>query len=438
MSKDFIAADLFSAAKCNMDCNYCYIEKNEELEKINDKVIEHMKENTFIEQIKELHGENLEAISLWGTEPTMNMEVFIKYMLPELFNNFSNFNTIRFSTNLLSYPEKIVELGEAVKKQEKKGFLLRLQFSDDGLLFSDVNRHQGASQKIIDNMNYLMKRLIKLSDEKCQIEISIKPTLSINNIEHLLIEDQVYEWYNYFEDNYLSFFQTIENNNIFLPKKVTPTLVIPDNYTEKDGEILSNFFAKVFELSKKKQLRYMKGTLNGYSNRFSKMVKNSMQSVIAPYTFTCSAGDGQIGVTLNGNFCLCHRGFFVNEEDYMNKIAAEQGFLGRYTFNHNTEDESRIRYIFRTYHDFLSLKMNILKVFIYELAINKQIDEKFLDSKLSEIFALFLLSSFDCVANNLSYNKSLHIYISDLVKLWGNGAFTITFKDYMYWQNGGV
>jgi len=437
MSKQFVAAELFSAAKCNMNCNYCYIEKNEENEEINNQIVESMKDGTFIKDLKKVYGEELKNIGLWGTEPTMNMDVFTEYLLPELFNSFPKLNEISFSTNMLQYYDKIVKMIEKVQKEccDNQTFYVSVQLSDDGLHFTDLNRYNGASSKIIKNTKKLINELDNiLITDKVKVSFSIKPTLSMENITELVeAPDKVFEWYRYFEEQYFTYFNQINNKNLSFVTKVSPTFVLPDNYNKQDGEKCKIFFNNIFELSKSNKLQYMRGSLNGYINVLSKIIKNASQITYSPYIFTCSAGDTQRGLGINSSTSLCHRAFYIEGECFRNKNFNSP--LERFIFYpDNLDEKKRVDYISRGYHDFMLLKFHLLQNIIKELIIEEEIERDIIKKEYMDIFTLFILVKFHCVADNLLYSSSAHLPVYNLIKLWGNGAFKELLKDYLYWR----
>jgi len=81
---------------------YCIIPKNVKAQSaINRKIIQAIESGEFLDLLYGLNPD-LEHLSLWGTEPTLNMPVFIKTnffdKLLERFPKLANFN---LSTNLV-------------------------------------------------------------------------------------------------------------------------------------------------------------------------------------------------------------------------------------------------------------------------------------------------------------------------------------------------
>jgi len=427
-----------------MACNYCYIPKIDELKEIDDKIVENMKDGSYLDWIEEYFGEDLKIISLWGTEPTINLEVFQEYMLDKLVDRFPKFNKIAFSSNMLSNADKIINLAKKLESIDKD-FSLDLQFSDDGLEFTNENRHQGAGSKIRKNVKYTISEIDKLDLDGVSVSSHFKPTLTMENIKELLESNRVKGWFDYFEDEYFSYFDSeIKNKDkMRLSTKALPTLICPGEYTIEDGFLWNNFVSKLLELSKSDNLKYMKGSLNNYTNRLGRLIRYHKELQNKPFMFTCSAGDSQIGINSNKTFGMCHRMFYSPESKYLQKcgdlglsdIDKEQFLEEKFTSSvHSSKDKTRLEYVLRAYHDFWSLKLANIKALIFELMDAGQVRGIYWDKEIRILFSLLLATGLGCQADNLSITGSQFVPSSSMVRLWGNGAFETTFQDYMYWR----
>ena len=443
--KEPVAVELFSAGSCNMACNYCYIPKHGSLKRINDKIIEKMKDGTFIQNLKDYYGEDLRIVSLWGTEPTTNMDVFNEYMLDSLVQEFPNLEGISFSSNMLENTDQIIELARKLSAYQKN-FYLDVQLSDDGLWFTDANRHEGAGQTIRENIRYLLSELDKLDLSGLSYYSShFKPTLTIENMKELMDKNMVLDWFRYFEEEYFDFFvQKIKNKQkIKLGLRATPTLVCPGDYTKEDAHTWRDYLQLLHDLSKQKPLKYMKGSLNNYTGRLSRIITHQRELGTKPYMFTCSAGDSQMGINTDNSFGMCHRMFYTKEDDYIEECDRKgtadyqmEKFLGTKYSSQINADRNRLRleYTQRAYHDFWRHKLASLRALIIELARAGEIDEIFLDEDASLLFSMLQLTGLNCQADNLAGTGSQFIKPKEMIVLWGSGAFAVTFKDYLYWH----
>jgi len=443
--KEPVAVELFSAGYCNMACKYCYIPKNKELKKVNEKIIEKMKNGKFVENMKEYYGDNLEIISLWGTEPTINLDIFAEYMLDDIIEEFPKFNKISFSSNMLDYTDDIIKLAEKLE-QNNRDITLNVQFSDDGLNFTDKNRYQGASNKVRDNIKYLLTSLDELDLESLKFSSHFKATTSIDNMEEMLEDNSISDWFKYFEDIYFTWFDDKISNKdrIKFSSRATPTLVCPGEYTMRDAKVWTEFTAKLFEISKNNDFKYIKGSLNNYTGRLSKLVKYYGELGNKPWMFTCSAGDSQMGLNTDGTFGMCHRMFYTVEDEYLKEcnesgvVDYEQELFMEKDFtskvSNRNRDRIRLETTQRLYHDFWAIKISNLDALIYEMIDAGQLKEVYLEDNVRRLFTLLLSTGLTCQADRLAITGSQFVSSADMVRLWGNGAFENTFKDYMYWR----
>ena len=86
--QDFLADSLESIASlsihwssdCNMACKYCYIDKDKKaMATLNREIRTALEDGSFVEAIKKTMSSRryeLENISLWGAEPTLNAKFF--------------------------------------------------------------------------------------------------------------------------------------------------------------------------------------------------------------------------------------------------------------------------------------------------------------------------------------------------------------------------
>src|SRR6056297_694264 len=131
MLKQAVAAELFSAAWCNLDCTYCYIPKhNEKIKEKHQTIIRELKEvYPLIERLKKIYGENLQILSHWGAEPSLTIEHFKDFYVQAV-KEFPNLNTISFSSNFLQNTQKVADFIKEFPQDRK--FEFDVQMSLDG------------------------------------------------------------------------------------------------------------------------------------------------------------------------------------------------------------------------------------------------------------------------------------------------------------------
>ena len=94
---------LYTTAKCNLNCRYCFISKNQSLLEIDKDLENSFKDIEYYKNMfKEVDPEyiyNAEQIGLWGGEPTLGFERVAPLML-SLIDECYNLNKIFFSKKM--------------------------------------------------------------------------------------------------------------------------------------------------------------------------------------------------------------------------------------------------------------------------------------------------------------------------------------------------
>jgi len=451
--KDYkvVAAELFSSAVCPLKCKYCYIPKTNLMKQLNQELIKELKIGSFIVDLKEIYGENLEALGLWGAEPTITLKL-IEKRIPELINNFPKIKTISFSTSLITNPDIILSFVKKLAKENRK-IDFQCQISLDGPAFiTDINRIKGASKIVPQNLFYLIEKINHLDFKKLKVIFSFKSTLTKDNINLFNKSDsKIKKYFDYFENIFVEYKRKNKNRNLKLIPSSPPSLSVA-KYTKVDGENLAKFFKKLRfinqENKEKKYWRHVGESLNVYTYRFKKLIDFQDEIFIKPSMFSCSAGDSNFALNMNKNLNLCHRMFFLSDQNYLDSIISQVNLKNwdvdlfkkgtidfinsRYNVNiRNTKDIIRMLYVLRNYHDFTRFKISSTVAILKELAIAGQCKKSYLkDDNLAILFALFINSAFCCPAENLLNTGTTYITPVSSIKIFANGAFLEVLKDY--------
>ena len=127
---------LYTTAVCNLNCRYCFIDKNPALQQI-DKYLEASyldTPNYYLDFAKEAFlQDRLQAVQFWGGEPSLGfhraygtIEKFINY--------FPNLREFMTSTNFVSdiFFQEFFGLINILKQHPNREFKFYLQLSIDG------------------------------------------------------------------------------------------------------------------------------------------------------------------------------------------------------------------------------------------------------------------------------------------------------------------
>lgn len=409
--KEIVAAQLESAGTCNMNCKYCFIPKNESMKKIHNDILESIKSKEYVKLLKSFYGENLEYISLWGTEPTMLLNDFV-LNIADLVAEFPKLKEFSFSTNMLENHMSIVEFANELKKYGK--IKLKIQISLDGpASITDKNRHKNATNKIVNNFKDVYSRIGNYNN----LEITFKPTITADNLQNDFdTTKKIKEWY--------EFFDNLVYKNVYAP---LPTFEIPGNYTSQDGKNAFKFFKTISTLEQQnKENKFLKNyaRLNGYVCKFQKLINFNRELQYKYRMFTCSGGNSQVGIDHTGHVHICHHTFFYNNEEYFknayNSSLRKRSFKNTSFKIGDDFERTKVLYHNRSYHDFMTFRINAVVAMMKEMMLCGQIINQ--DDDMCYITALFLNTTLSCPAENVMHTGSINIPPISLIRLFSNGC----------------
>jgi len=447
-----LAAEIFSSAICPLDCKYCYIPKTDAMKNLQKKIIEKLKNKEFINDLEKFYGDNLQHLAMWGAEPTLTLS-YIGDAIPDLVQKFPKLSSFSFSTSLMTNTDIILNFIKTLSAIGRKAEF-KCQISLDGPAYiTDVNRIAGAAKKAPENFYDITEKLNDINLGQLRINFHTKSTFTMDNIRYLnKNKDKIKEYFDYFEAIYLKQKEINKNKNVTFTPSSIPTLTVPGKYTTEDGKELAIFFKNLRELAREnRELHYwthIRGSLNSYVYRLTRIFKYQNELASKACTFTCSGGDSDFGLGVNNDIRICHRMFFLNNEEYINSILTEEnienwdvsllnkGNLDLINKNYNMDtgnekDWPRVLYILRNYHDFVQLRTAYIKAMVTELALCGQSDKIYLRSKsLPILLSAFLNTAMACHTENLLNTGVIYFTPVSIIRLFSNGAFQEILKDF--------
>jgi sulfatase maturation enzyme AslB (radical SAM superfamily) len=444
-----VAVELLSSSVCNAACSYCFIPKVPSLKELLPKIKGKLCPDGYIKEMKELFGDKLEALGLWGTEPLTTLKDW-NDILPQILNEFPNLNNLSFSTNLFLNPKIIVDFINHLPKDRKK-LRLTIQISIDGPPeITDENRGVGGTKKIVDHFIELLDDLSTIDLGELHINFSFKPTLDMKNIEWFLESiSRLYGYFFFFDILIGRAFQHNKNKNVRLHLSGLPTLAMPGFFTTEDGIKASKFFRQLkdIELNNKNRniFEYIKGGLNSYEDRYKSLFRFGSEYNEKSCMFTCSAGDSNFQLDCNDNIHICHRTLFYENEEFLNTLIKDEYIQSRSEYTSrgmiknikknwivkrdNQAEINRFLYIAGNYHNNGNLRTHLNLPTIYELAYSGQISKCYLDETMASAFSLFCHTAMSCPAESLLNNGSIYLPVISVLRFFGNGAFEDIFKN---------
>ena len=209
-----------------------------------------------------------------------------------------NLNHLMFSTNSFlgyDYIKLFIEsVDELTRKYNKNNFSLRIQFSLDGPAWiNNPSRKNGATQRTIDTIYSICDNFT--DDFNGTLEMHFKPTLAFDYMKQMVEnKDLLDEYYNFFKEIKDTAEKKVEGKNkIHLGLNGYPTLVLPGDYTSKDGKI----YAKWVRLLMDSPIKHLQPLRN-----FDTLNHFELNDKI-----TCGAGHGSMVLNADGDIISCHQ-----------------------------------------------------------------------------------------------------------------------------------
>lgn len=435
---------LFSSALCDLNCNYCYINKTPTLQEI-DKTLEQSfnDKNYYINYINEVfdNKETLKELQLWGAEPTLGINRIIP-ILDYLILQYPNFYKIMFSTNFISkdWFNKVALIFNLLKKYPNKNFEINIQLSIDGPQnINDYNRGINATKRFLNNLNILIQKIKEQwIPNNAHLNINFKQTLSLESIKNLQTKKEIIDYFKFFDklNEILLYYSAVIDNFNF--NVSIPNIAEPCPATTQDGKNFAIFVKQCREIEKEKIFKTYK-----YITPFSQEESHCKKCI--KFNFGCqNCGQGitTIGLLPNKKIALCLDGFYDLIENN-SLVIRENNQIDNKIFI-NREKQKMIC----DYSELLKFQKMSKNVFFKEkstflitnitaqiilLAKYNFIDSKYQSFKEANFIAQkYVQRMIFCMRNNLTTTGSIFLCHTGMLKLLLNGAMEYILKEEDY------
>lgn len=368
---------IYLTSKCNLQCKYCYIEKNQNfLNEMDIPIAEN--QLSYWKQVLAFNKDikyTLRSLTFWGGEPLLSFDRLYT-ILPPFLKECKFLNTFNFSTNftLDQGAYRIIHFINFLQENYRnRKFIINLQLSIDGPNFiNDKNRGIGSTQKFINNY-ILLKEKLKLS-KQIKLNLFFKPTLLKEDLYLLAQKDNL--------NQYFKFFEQFEYNGAW-------TFAAPQDWNKQDGKLYAWILSEI-----------------------KKVHRIIPESNLIKKQHICTSFLNNLTPIKDNKYCLCHRGYF---DDINNRII------------YTKKELLNLQNIFKSQRNKTLLKENFIKE-IQLAAFNKQIDQKYLNRK-NIIPTLNILITKNCPYNNYIYNGNFWYPLNNEIPLYYNGAMDIILKE---------
>lgn len=289
--RDLTYVELILTHNCNMNCNYCFENKNvNEVKVMDSKTVDIL----FDKLVFNSENKNILTLNLFGGEPIMNSTLSIrKYILEKLKQKRNRKIELTLVSNTYNVSENDLEWITEIKKYVEH---FSWQVSLDSVKeYNDKNRidifNKGTFDKVIDNLK-------KISPIIGKENININSVITFDNIKGLP------EWCIYLSDNILNKYANHFSFRIDQTRMTSMTL--------KERCMLSETFNSIVQLFFQ----------NKIAPEVIRRVFNVNYETYFPFSsqrkLSCGICNKQISIDYNGDIIPCH--YFDDEKLFMFNI----------------------------------------------------------------------------------------------------------------------
>lgn len=350
-----------------------------------------------------------------------------------------------FSSTNFSFPtwtDQFFGLMKQFKQYPDRDFYYSLQLSCDGPEYiNDYGRGEGTTKKCLANFDKFVELVGSELPPNVDLEIHLKPTLDNNSIQLLNSKEKIIEYYQFFEENFISKIVDLNYSNVHMTPSI-PNTAVPSPVTIEEGKIFAELIKNCREIEKENEVKHY----FAYYDCITPYSGCNCQECLtyhSPY-YMCGTGHTMIGILPNDKFSVCHEGFTYLLEDYK-KLASQSELRkekGTITFD-NFLLEQKSRYClsqeeYEAYEQQISYfnkegttaRLLNIAAEIQVLALTGQIDKYFANERNALKGATFYQSKTSyCVKDNINQTGSLYLIPTGLIKLLFNGAYK-----YLDWE----
>ena len=440
MVSDRNTAILYTTATCNLNCVYCYIDKNPALVKIDNILDESFKGDYYFNFMKEMFPDpqQLTEVEFWGGEPSLRLDRAI-HTIRKCIQHFPNLNRFFMSTNFTNtvWNDQFFGFIDMLNEFPDRQFEFSLQLSLDGPTeINDAHRGKGVTERFSKQFVSFIDILRERGRSNVKITAGFKPTLTIEIIrEHLSTKEDIINYYKFFE-NYLNYaYKYINEVNLELWPPI-PNTACPAPHTKDDGLVFADFCRKCREIEKENREHKIFDFYKEITVYQPRMRPNYENISFCQSCGACGSGKYNVGFLPYDMISCCHNGFTSLITEYKDlatkhdsakqeKVIDFGVFIqtGHYMIQTKESYKQYEKNVDFAYNPFSKTKLANMTSTIMLLAMNDQVDKKYRDPKEALKGALFLqFATSYCFRDNTSITGSAGLFPVGLPKLLLNGA----------------
>ena len=412
-------------------------------------------------------------IDLWGQEPTLTLDAF-NTQLTKILDWLTQSCHLFFSTNGMSYPERIINLIEILNKYLTKNknrfFELQIQFSFDGIKYTNEARG-GNAEKIINNIKEIIKKVDTMKivpNLRIQFDLHgvmtmavIKDSLECGDVTAYWIEN----------DRILKEMSDLNTKRqIGLTRALYSNFQQPCYNTSEDGRLAAEYCRKCLEANpsftygalgilspmahaansmfqpkqdgeKYRKLRDLQDDIKTvYNFEYDKDIP-TFNYLIGDF-YGCGVGKWNLKMRYDGTLLFCQNSFYsIKKENLENKKGItydvqrfeleHPGFQPNLITSSKKDVENFINIFDVAKHYGHQFEFSTIVNLMYFLSKNNQIDESYKTESEKLLRHAMMLSNFImCFYNNVIETGSLYNFTVGTIRFYCNGILDIV-EDYV-------
>lgn len=321
--KKIASITFISSAMCNLNCSFCYLNKNIAYSSFNTLVRQAWKDKTYIKNVctsldkLNIDKTSINTISLWGGETLLSI-TDVTNNLKEIYQSFPNITNWMVSTNWTSNVYDIFDFLKEIDKYSKYPTEFSLQLSIDGPPGPISEQgHNGGWDKYEKNMDIFTNLINNYKFRHMLINVHINAVVSKElYLKTFSTYEGMYSYMKFMMDMSQKFqSQCISESLVFSDHFIFPGCAFPYNDTVKDGLKLIEIF-KLWDYVYNKEFK----DTYPYEPFYLGLGHYNKNKYLFSQNVEC--GELMTSLTFNydGSICECNGSFIDSYQPYLDEL----------------------------------------------------------------------------------------------------------------------
>lgn len=434
-----------SSATCNLNCSFCYLNKNSAYASFNTLVREAWQNKTYIQNVcnsldkLNIDKDYIKIVQLWGGETFLSI-TDISQNIKEIYQHFPNIQQWMVSTNWTSNVYDIFDFLKLIDKFSSHHTTFSLQLSIDGPPGPISEQgHNGGWKKYEENMNIFTNLINNYKFKHMTIEMHINAVIPKKlYLETFSTYEGMYNYVKFMMDMNQKFQQQCISKSLYFNKDfIFPGCAFPYDDTTMDGLKLAEIF-KLWDIVYQKEFK----DLYPYTPFYLGCGHFNKNKYLFSQNVECGELNTSLTFNYDGSICECNGSFIDNYQPYLDileknkdvknyEIALVHNKMTSYNPSQATSEQIN-KYNWAV-HDggyrntgliYLQMAFNEAKALLKA----GQIDSIYEDDELLFNHLLVILNGLACSRNNITDTHIPYLTPIGALRRYLNGAAEYIFK----------